>query len=408
MRVLRVLLIMLGLFAPTTAALGHDEPLTDAELKAMNAAIGLAKDVAAGGRPAPDDLGRMDVLLKSVSTDRFDHFDNLSKQAQLPSGDAEVLRRMLRSLEVLRSLRTRVSAPVPIAFYIASANPVDVGRAMHLLSAEKFGEEFIPVLVKLAKDERPEVRCNVGALAKCALLFTGKEQGYVEIAEQLLVDPNPNVAATFGRAHGPEFLSTRVYDKMVGRFRDDRKPISAPREFLSCSESTVGDAIANGFTRYFARWGGQRYPKDGTASPLPVDNKAAALSAWWEKNRGTWTGGPERAGWALVYDGTVELVPGRVTSLVGAMRDVGLRLAEYAVKDRAWTPEVSLSVEVHDKALYGGKAFLVGNPMQRLGYIATAGNESYTIRLLALPGPGSGVRARVWLWFKDPTKPQER
>ncbi len=382
------------------ASSAHDE-LGDPRAKEIVAAsANVLSESAASGAMSRDALLRLDMAAEGLATTDFDHLLDAKQLENLDSrGKAQVVK-SLEALKFLRATRTNVADAPTLSLLLASDDPMEVASAISALLTEPFGKGYRQTVVLLSRDKRPEVRLAAGILAKYGFVLEGTDPGLRAVAENLLVDEDPRVASVFARGHCMDFEDVDLLDRMVARL-DDNRPTperANPGEetFLNAGGKSVSAAVREGLCAGLSRK--TTFLASVAGPPGGETATVSEFREWWKGLREALPAKPAGSDHSLVYSGLVTLKAGEMTRLDGCRTPLEVRLVELRLLPDAWAPRISMSLELHDQGNYRGLSASIGNPRQRFGWIAGAGNNTYSIRALAAPLPGGKARVRLWIW----------
>ena len=389
--------VLLGAVVVLTSApaLPHDLVLTERQSQAL-------QDLAllAGNTKSPDGLNQesVDRVRRDLATftthDRED-LPNCELFRTLPTKGQAVLRRWIDADAWMDSLAQVVQSPWGTACRMASTAPSDISGAILDLASAPFGAQWERVLVRASADGRPQVRLGAGVLAKVGTLFDGPKEPYERIAQNLITDRDPNVAAKFGMAHVYDFHSRRLIDLLCARTKDTRT-LSSAEGVLRSAGPTVGESVVVGLRQNLFSWRSryhdQELPRDKVQTWVAED-----VTGWWAQNGKVWRFGPTQAKWKPLIDHVVTARVGESLRVDGVGGVVTVRIEEcrFWSDEQDW-PRYTLAAECVDAS--GDIELRMGNPDHEFGWVAKASAERVLAEAIAIPAPGNAVRVRVWLW----------
>jgi len=385
-------------------AVAHNHELTPEERAAFKSAVATVGAAVKERGPREHDILDIDVELKPVATDVLPHVDELPEFQALDDSKKDAVVRAMRSVVYLRRLRARSKHPEALAFWLGDESPKGVSSAIQALCAEPSGDEFRQVVTLLSTDARPEIRLGAGIAAKLGVLFEGPHPAYTAIAQNLLVDADPRVAAQFGRWHCCDFGDPKLIDKMVDRLGDSRPLTSQPLGFLISGETTVSAALVNGLDAFLFLHNDFLHGNRDRALDLASTKDISVIRKTWESDRDLWLGRKNTSRYEKIFDGIVDLDVGKVKKMTLGKRSVSVCLRTFRLETGDCQPTPTMALEMEDSEATTAEKFTVNSVAnQPFGTCAASENSVFTARALALPTPSGSCKVRLWLWFRtDP------
>jgi hypothetical protein len=397
------------LLLPLGQAAAHDEGvLTDTEARAVERAIASVVRDGVITESTPARLDQLDRLLAGVKRGDSGAIRALKAFRDLKREGQDEFTRELDRVWLLRSLKEVCPNPARLAFHLGDQDETSVSQGLIEAGCLPFDSNFPKVAGILSTSANPVVRLASGVLARACLNFGGDRDACVRIATNILVDPDPSVAAYFGLIGPYGFRDRELIDKWVSRFGDERLVPGGRTGPLSIGTGTVGKAMIQGFgTAFFVHRGTSFDDDEFLAKMKRSENwSRATLEEWWKANEKAWDfGPPATAGWVKEFDGTTVCAVGKPVSVKGTSGGIQFMVAEYSLTAQPGLPRGSVDCAVIDDGQGGagppGVVAGAGSQVEYLASIGGGGSDTAWLEVLPMPTADGEVRVRWWYWTRS-------
>lgn len=242
MRIAGIVIGALVLAISATPSRAHDERLAPEVQRALDRwAEGFDRAVAERD-VRPQDVQEAMKTLAGVETHALVHYCHPSAPSPTASPAGDKPRRVLRSVLMAREYAKATATPWELGFLLTSSDVNDRIEAIVRLAREEFTDDFLSCVIRLSKDDRPELRVGAARLLTMWTSFRGYDDRAVNAADALLVDREPGVALE--TAHTlVSWDDRRTIKRLLDRVTDARVPRKGLPPYVGSGNTSVGHGI---------------------------------------------------------------------------------------------------------------------------------------------------------------------